>query len=181
MARLISLPIALLALCGCGSVSDDKAEDTAPGGETTTATQTNGTSTVTGTHTTTTTTITDTTPSDAVVLGDWTLTPNENVGSILVLAWEQGKAGDVWAEYSFDEDVWMSTPVMSAGAGSHELPLLGIPSRPRRMFASGAAPKARSPSPSRPRRPPATSLPDSSTTPCSRVTTRPSMMPHHGS
>ena len=129
MTRMTSLAVALLTLCGCGSTSDEKVEDTATAGETTstTATGTTGTTATGTTGTGTGTTTTDTTPTDAVVLGDWTLTPNENVGSILVLAWEQGKAGDVWAEYSFDEDVWLSTPVVSAEAGSHELPLLGIP------------------------------------------------------
>ncbi|MCP4810679.1 MAG: hypothetical protein GY884_35540, partial [Proteobacteria bacterium] len=52
---------------------------------------------------------------------------HEDHENLLYVAWEQGAAGDVWVEYSFDEDVWLTTPVSAVEAGAVEHVLLGIP------------------------------------------------------
>lgn len=52
---------------------------------------------------------------------------NEDHENLLYVAWEQGAAGEVWVEYSFDEGVWLSTPVEGVEVGAVEQILLGIP------------------------------------------------------
>jgi hypothetical protein len=49
------------------------------------------------------------------------------VGTIVVVAWEQALDSPVFVEYSFDEGVWLSSPVRELAAGPHEELLLGIP------------------------------------------------------
>lgn len=52
---------------------------------------------------------------------------HELVGSIVVVSWEQTGPADLHLEYSFDTDVWVSTPTRSLEAGAQQELLLGIP------------------------------------------------------
>lgn len=69
---------------------------------------------------------TDPDPVDVEVSGlQWSL--NEVVGSVIHARWTQDAQASVHVEYSFDEDVWLSSPSFDAGAGSQEQVLVGIP------------------------------------------------------
>ncbi len=48
-------------------------------------------------------------------------------GSLVYVQWEQGSGGTAWVEYSFDTDVWESSPMEATEAGAQEALLLGIP------------------------------------------------------
>ena len=52
---------------------------------------------------------------------------HDTIGSLLYVSWEQADAGSGHVEYSFDQDVWLSTPERSFSPGSQEELLLGIP------------------------------------------------------
>ena len=105
----------MFGLLACGE--DKDVEDTAVPGEPTS---------VTGTTGTTGTTSTTTTLSDSFV-AEWGAEVHENMGSIVVVTWEQLQEAQVWWEYSFDEDIWLSTPIEMASKGPQEQLLLGVP------------------------------------------------------
>jgi hypothetical protein len=52
---------------------------------------------------------------------------HEQMGSIVVVSWDQSAEGSVWVEYSVDEGVWLSSPVTQRPAGTAEELLLGVP------------------------------------------------------
>jgi hypothetical protein len=52
---------------------------------------------------------------------------NPNIGSIAVVSWNQTATADAHVEFSFDPDVWVSSPVVTRAAGPQEELLLGVP------------------------------------------------------
>ncbi|MBN1334537.1 MAG: hypothetical protein JXB39_01095, partial [Deltaproteobacteria bacterium] len=68
---------------------------------------------------------------EGVCLLSWRL--HEEMESLVYVSWEQTLPGTVHVEYSFDPDVWLSTPSFLADKGSQEQLVVGIP------FATEAA------------------------------------------
>ena len=52
---------------------------------------------------------------------------HEDIGSIVVVGWEQLEPATVWVEYSFDEGVWLQSPPRAVEEGSASELLLGVP------------------------------------------------------
>jgi hypothetical protein len=52
---------------------------------------------------------------------------HDDMGSILVVSWQQLAAADTWLEFSFDEGEWSTSPPISTAAGAAEQLLLGVP------------------------------------------------------
>ena len=72
---------------------------------------------------------------------DWYL--HDSINSLVYVIWEQNKAGQVHVEYSFDDDVWLSSASIDAPAGMSTQLLVGIPygeSAEWRVVAEGADP-----------------------------------------
>jgi hypothetical protein len=98
-------PWALVLVCGC-----QPASVTLSPGETTDSTGTD----------------TRPTATEAQVT-EVTARIHENMGSIVVVTWEQGMPADTWVEYSFDEGLWLKSPTTDTPEGSQEAWLLGVP------------------------------------------------------
>jgi hypothetical protein len=52
---------------------------------------------------------------------------HEQIGSIVVVSWEQLEPATAWVEYSFDDDIWQQSPARAVEDGSAQVLLLGIP------------------------------------------------------
>ena len=52
---------------------------------------------------------------------------HDEIGSLVLVSWEQHAPADMHVEYSFDEGTWLSSPSVQAEAGPQEHLLLGIP------------------------------------------------------
>jgi hypothetical protein len=50
-----------------------------------------------------------------------------DIGSVVVVRWQQLTAAPGWVEYSFEDRSWLSSPRQELGEGEHEQLLLGIP------------------------------------------------------
>jgi len=56
-------------------------------------------------------------------------TVHPEVSTLLQVRWTQRTESDaVWIEYSFEEDIWLSSPEVARAVGEHEAVLLGLPS-----------------------------------------------------
>jgi len=56
---------------------------------------------------------------------DWEL--HQRFESLVYVSWEQSEAAPVHVEYSFDEDIWESSPSFDAEVGAQQQVLVGIP------------------------------------------------------
>ena len=89
-----------------------------------------GRDTPTGTPTPTSplpTTTDETVPTEDQVLSQVTASVHPTYGSILVVSWTQAVDATVHLEFSFETDVWMSSPERMLSAGAHEEFVLGVP------------------------------------------------------
>lgn len=64
---------------------------------------------------------------DEAQVSDVTWHLHETIESLVVVTWQQGVAATTRVEYSFDEDVWLSSPDATVDAGEAEAWLLGVP------------------------------------------------------
>lgn len=100
MARTRLFSLLLLSACGSGKVVLDGG--TEPGDE----------------------------PADSggpVTVSDLEARVHDTMASLVVLSWTQDGAASVYAEYSFEEGIWLSTPTWTLDAGPQRLLLLGAP------------------------------------------------------
>ncbi len=64
---------------------------------------------------------------DEAQVSDVTWRLHESIESLVVVSWQQDIAATARVEYSFDPDVWLSSPASSVDAGEAEVLLLGVP------------------------------------------------------
>jgi hypothetical protein len=69
----------------------------------------------------------DTTTSPPGFVEDVTASLDPGIGSIVVVAWVQNATADSHVEFSFDDGVWVSSPITTRTAGPQEELLLGVP------------------------------------------------------
>ncbi len=60
-------------------------------------------------------------------VGDITASVHGEVGSIVVVSWEQLQAQSGWVEYTFENDEWLASPGRELAEGTRSEILLGIP------------------------------------------------------
>ena len=65
-------------------------------------------------------------PTEAAV-SDISARIDDDFGTLVIVSWQQEQAAEVWVEYSFDADTWMSSPAQSVEVGAQGALLLGVP------------------------------------------------------
>lgn len=71
----------------------------------------------------------DTESEGPAPISDLSVSVHSSISTILMVAWTQEEeAGSSHVEYSFEEDIWASTPSRPVSVGAHQEPILGIPS-----------------------------------------------------
>ncbi len=70
----------------------------------------------------------DTGKESGPAIADVTVEVHDDVSSVLIVEWTQSQAVDAtWLEFTFEDDIWMSSPAKTGEAGAHREVILGVP------------------------------------------------------
>ena len=70
----------------------------------------------------------DTAAPVGIAVSDVSVEEHDDVSSVLIVEWTQDQAVDAaWLEFTFEDDVWMSSPAEAGEAGAHSEVILGVP------------------------------------------------------